>query len=61
MRFRTLALALALACGMTVAADASTAKRAVVHKTARKGTVRKGKSKMAKVRKAKRGRTVKHV
>jgi len=35
-------------------------KRAVIHKTARKGKVRKGTSKMAKAHKAKRGKTIKH-
>ncbi|HLK70132.1 MAG TPA: hypothetical protein VKU19_42175 [Bryobacteraceae bacterium] len=59
MRFRTLALALALAFGMSAMAQASP-KRAVIHKTARKGKVRKGTSKMAKAHKAKRGKTIKH-
>jgi hypothetical protein len=59
MRIRTLALALALACGTTAMA-ANQAKRPVVHRTAKKGTVRKAKtSKVAKARKAKRGKTVK--
>jgi hypothetical protein len=31
----------------------------VIHRTAKKGTVRKSKSKLAKSRKAKRGKTVK--
>ena len=61
MRFRTLILALALATGLTSLASASTAKRPVIHKTARKGRVRKGAVKSARVRKAKRGKIIKHV
>jgi len=60
MRFRTLALTLALAFGTTAMAEASQAKRAVIHRTAKKGTVRKARtSKLAKARKAKRGKTIK--
>jgi hypothetical protein len=57
MRFRTLALALALAFGMTAMADASTARKAVVHKTAKKGTVRRSRS--VKARKTGHGKVVK--
>jgi hypothetical protein len=60
MRFRTLILALALAAGFTSLASASTARKAVIHKTARKGKVRKGTVKSARVRKAKHGKTIKH-
>jgi hypothetical protein len=59
MRIRTLALALALALGATAMSAANPAKRAVIHKTARKGTVRKAKT--SKARKAPRGKTVKTV
>jgi hypothetical protein len=57
MRFRTLALALALTFGTTVMAEANQAKSPVVHRTAKKGTVRRART--SKARKAKRGKTVK--
>jgi hypothetical protein len=57
MRFRTLALALALTFGTTVMAEANQAKRPVVHRTAKKGTVRRART--SKARKANRGKTVK--
>ncbi|HEV3200868.1 MAG TPA: hypothetical protein VGZ73_23355 [Bryobacteraceae bacterium] len=57
MRIRTLALALALVFGTTVIAEANQAKRPVIHRTARKGTVRK--SRTSKARKARRGKTIK--
>ena len=56
MRFRTLALALALACGMTAMAEArQTKQKAVVHHTAKKATVRRGKT--MKANQARRART----
>ena len=58
MRLRTIALALALACGSTVMANANPAKRVVVHKSARKSTVRR--SKLAKTRRAKRIKIAHH-
>jgi hypothetical protein len=59
MRFRTLAVALALACGLTAMAEASPAKqKAVVHRTARQGTVRKsGKIKAHRVKSQKTVKT----
>ncbi|HTS30133.1 MAG TPA: hypothetical protein VMH81_29880 [Bryobacteraceae bacterium] len=60
MRIRTLALVLALASGAAGLAEASTAKRAVVHRSARKAVVRKGNSRMVKGRKAPRPKVVKH-
>ncbi len=56
MRIRTLALVLALVFGATAMVQASPAKRAVIHKSARRAKVRKGTSKMVKARKAKRGK-----
>jgi hypothetical protein len=56
MRISTLALALALAFGTTAMVEASQARRPVVHRTARKGMVRKGRT--SKARKFKRGKTV---
>jgi len=59
MRIRTLALALALACGTTVMAEANQAKKPVIHRTAKKGTPRKSRnSRVVKARKAKRGKTL---
>jgi hypothetical protein len=56
MKFRTLALALALVCGTTVMAEASQARRAVIHKTTRKSTVRR--ARISNAHKAKRGKTI---
>lgn len=70
MRFRTLALAAVLACGLTAGVEAKPAKqkavvhrsaqKGVVHRSAKKGMVRKSKIKTPKVRSAKAPKTVKH-
>jgi hypothetical protein len=57
MRIRTVALALALACGITVMAEASPAKKPVVHKWTKKSSNRK--SRMVAGRKVKTPKRIK--
>jgi hypothetical protein len=56
MRFRTLVLAFALACGTTAMVEANQAKRPVIHRTGKKGTVRRART--SKAHKAKPGKTI---
>ena len=52
-----MALALALACGTTAMVEAKQAKKPVIHRTAKKSAIRRGKS--PKFHKVKRGKTMK--